>query len=134
MLQLTALIVLIAALAIAYVMFMQRRRSAEMLPPCGGILNRPPSLSAAWTKEAGEDLGELNEPARCDLIFAASQLGDERAHRLLVNALADPSATVSLAAAHALARTGHMRDVENFAAGADSERSSELLKLLALID
>ena len=133
MLQLAALIVLIAALAVVYMLFMQRRRT-EALPPCGGVLERSHSFSADWTKHAGDDLGDLNEPARCDLIFAASQLGDERSHRLLVDALADPSATVSLAAAHALARAGHMRDVENFAAGADSERSSELLKLLALID
>jgi len=132
MFALTALVVLIAVLAIVYVFFMLQRR--PKLPACGGVLERPRQLSLNWTKEAGEDLGELNEPARCDLIFAASQLGDERSHRLLLSALADPSATVSLAAAHALARTGHIRDVQDYAASAESERSKELLQLLALID
>ncbi len=133
MFELTALILLIAVLACLYLFMMVRRR--PQTPACGGLLDRSPGVSVDWIKEAGDDFGHLNEPARCDLIFAAGQLGDERSRRLLVNALADPSATVSLAAAHALARSGHIADVQSYAASAaDAERSKELLELLSLID
>jgi len=132
MFELAALVLLIAVLASAYILLVVRRRPTQ--PACGGVLGYPTRLSADWIKDAGEDLGELNEPARCDLIFAAGELDDERSHRLLVNALADPSATVSLAAAHALARSGHIQDVQKYAASAEDQRSTTLLELLALID
>ena len=132
MFALTALILLIAVLAAVYGMVMVRRRPQTPVP--GGVLEHSDRLSPNWIQDAGADLGDLNEPARCDLIFAASQLGDERSHQMLVHALADPSPTVSLAAAHALARNGHIRDVQEYARNAHSERSKELLELLALID
>jgi len=132
MYELTALILLIAVLGVIYILFVMRRRAEP--PAHSGVLAPQSALRTDWIKDAGEDLGDLNEPARCDLVFAAGQLGDERSHRLLVNALADPSDTVSLAAAHALARAGHTEDVQNYAARADSERSKELLELLSLMN
>jgi len=131
MYELAALVLLIAVLASAYILLLVRRRPPQ--PACGGVLTTPGEVSADWIKDAGEDLGMLNEPARCDLVFAAGELDDERSHRLLISALADPSATVSLAAAHALARSGHIQDVQDYAASAEEPRSKALLELLALI-
>ena len=132
MYELAALVLLIAVLTSAYILLVVRRRPPQ--PACGGVLARPNELSLAWIKNVGEDLGDLNEPARCDLIFAAAQLDDERSHRLLINALADPSSTVSLAAAHALARSGHIQDVKKYAASTEGQRSKELLELLTLMN
>jgi HEAT repeat protein len=131
MYELAALVLLIAVLASAYILLVVRRRPPQ--PACGGVLTSPGEFNVDWTKDAGDDLGALNESARCDLIFAAGELDSERSHRLLINALADPSATVSLAAAHALARSGRIQDVQNYAASAEERRSKELLKLLSLI-
>lgn len=128
-LKIAALILLIAGLAlIAYVLPSRRRTRVP-------LRNDPRDLDqgAAWTKQAGEELGELSESARCDLVFAVGELDDDSSRRMLVNALADPSSAVSLAAAHALARQGHVTDVQAYAAAVPGERSKELLELLSLI-
>lgn len=86
-----------------------------------------------WTNEAGSEFSGLSESARCDLIFAVAALDDETSVRLLVHALDDPSHTVALAAAHALARSGRLDEVRAYARGHDGPRSEELLQLLGLL-
>jgi len=89
--------------------------------------------SQAWTREAGEEFAGLSEAARCELIFAVSALDDERSQRLLRFALDDPSAAVSLAAAHALARNGRLDDVRRYAENNPGPRAAELLQLVTLL-
>jgi hypothetical protein len=124
------LLALIAGIALFAYLFFSRRRSRIELAHSGPPVTR----AVEWTRQAGDDLGELNEPARCDLVFAIAELDDDRSRALLIDALADPSSTVSLAAAHALARKGHGSDVQLYASKANGERSKELLELLSLID
>jgi len=126
-----ASLVLIATVALAFVLWRSRRKPT---PACGGVSGVHRAATTQWTKRAGDELTDLNESARCDLVFAVSQFDDERSRSMLVSALEDPSDTVSLAAAHALVRAGHMRDVDAYARSADAERSQELLALLTLID
>lgn len=86
-----------------------------------------------WTHEAASEFAGLSEAARCDMIFAVAAIDDERSHRLLVHALDDPSDTVALAAAHALARAGRIDDVRSYARIHDGPRSVELMQLLSLL-
>lgn len=86
-----------------------------------------------WTHEAGPEFAGLGESARCDLIFALAALSDEASERLLVHALDDPSETVALAAAHALARGGRIEAVRAYAECHAGPRAAELLQLVALL-
>lgn len=88
---------------------------------------------ARWTREAASEFAGLTEAARCDMIFAVAAIDDERSRRLLVHALDDPSNTVALAAAHALARAGRLVDVRAYAQAHDGPRASELMQLLSLL-
>ena len=90
-------------------------------------------VESPWTNEAGAEFAGLSESARCDLIFAVAALDDEASARLLVHALDDPSPTVALAAAHALARGGRIDEVSEYARTHDGARSEELLQLLSLL-
>lgn len=88
---------------------------------------------ADWTSEAGEEFADLPEAARCDLIFAVSDLRDDRSHQLLVHALNDPSDAVALAAAHALARRGRSDAVDLYAEQHPGDRAQRLLETLQLL-
>lgn len=87
-----------------------------------------------WTREAGAEFAGLTESARCDLIFAVVDLEDERSARLLQHALDDPSETVALAAAHALARRGSTESVKEYAELHPGERAERIVATLALLD
>ena len=102
--------------------------------------DKPESLEAAdelpddrFTHEAASEFAGLNEAARCDMIFAVAAIDDERSRRLLIHALDDPSNTVALAAAHALARAGLIDEVRRYAQAHDGPRSDELMQLLSLL-
>jgi hypothetical protein len=99
---------------------------------------RPPlepwTASTDWTKEAGDEFAGLSESARCDLIFAVSDLRDERSLRLLTHALDDPSDAVALAAAHALIRRGDSQALDEYAERHPGERSERLARTLELLD
>ena len=88
---------------------------------------------AQWAYEAGGEFAGLSEAARCDMIFAVAAIDDERSHRLLLHALDDPSNTVALAAAHALARGGRLDDVRDYVRAHTGQRSDELMQLLSLL-
>lgn len=91
------------------------------------------AVSDAWTAQAGEEFAGLTEPARCDLIFAVSDLRDERSAQMLVHALRDPADAVALAAAHALARRGRRDEIEAYVESAPAERAQSIVKTLALL-
>jgi len=94
----------------------------------------PWSASTDWTQEAGDEFAGLSESARCDLIFAVTDLADERSQRLLVHALDDPSDAVALAAAHALVHRGEAAQVDAYAQRHPGERSERLARTLELLN
>jgi len=94
----------------------------------------PWTATTDWTQEAGDEFAGLSESARCDLIFAVTDLADERSQRLLVHALDDPSDAVALAAAHALARRGESAQVDAYAQRHPGERSERLARTLELLN
>lgn len=86
-----------------------------------------------WTDAAGHEFGGLSEPARCEMIFAIAALDDPRSLPLLERALADPSETVALAAARALAGRGGAAMVERYFAAHPGERAARIAGTLALM-
>ncbi|HEY1654638.1 MAG TPA: HEAT repeat domain-containing protein [Candidatus Tumulicola sp.] len=89
---------------------------------------------AGWTDAAGDEFAGLTEPARCELIFAIAALDDRRSLPVLERALADPSETVALAAAHALAARGDAAIVESYFAAHPGERATRIAGTLALLN
>jgi hypothetical protein len=100
---------------------------AQVPPP------EPWSATSEWTTQAGEEFAGLSESARCDLIFAVSDLSDERSEQLLRHALDDPSDAVALAAAHVLARRGRAEAVNEYAQCHPGERAERIVQTLALL-
>ena len=134
-----ALLIFIAALFVigvavgAYAFFAPRagRAAPEMddAPPRGPEA----ATGSTWAHEIGPEYAALSESARCDLIFAVGALDDERSRRLLVHALDDASATVALAAAHVLARSGRIGEVRAYVEAHRGARSDELVQLLSIM-
>lgn len=91
------------------------------------------TASTDWTKDAGAEFSGLSETARCDLIFAVSDLDDERSRHLLEHALDDPAESVLLAAAHALVRRGDAPLVEEYAREHPGERAQRMLQALTVL-
>ena len=100
------------------------RRPAEVAAP----------PAAGWTHAAGEDFTDLPEPARCDMVFAMAALDDDASRAVLERALDDPSETVALAAAHALANRGQGVLLERHFAANPGERATRIAETLALLD
>ena len=135
-----ALVFLIGAAGVVYAIRAPKKEEIRSEPPTtpavhvGEVeLQAAPASEAAWASEAGAEFAGLGEPARCDLIFAMAELDDASSLRLLIHALDDPSQTVALAAAHALARSGHIEAVRAYAQTHEGERSTELLQLVSLL-
>ncbi|HZT12268.1 MAG TPA: hypothetical protein VFA29_05685 [Candidatus Baltobacteraceae bacterium] len=130
---------LLAALAALFVAGAAIGLYAWRAPRAVPVKREPPrpipplEPSPSWTAEAGEEFAELSESARCDLIFAVSDLNDERSARLLEHALNDPSDAVALAAAHALGRRGAAAAVSEYARRYPGERAERILATLALM-
>lgn len=115
-----------------YAVIAPRRRSEE--PTLLDDVEREPLRATTdWTNEAGHEFADLSEPARCDLVFAVAALHDDRATRLLEFALRDPSETVALAAAHALAGSGRAPIVERFLAQHPGDRARRIVGTLTLL-
>ena len=91
-------------------------------------------VPAAWTAEAGSEFAGLSEAARCEVIFALSDLNDTRSGRVLIEALRDESETVALAAAHALVRRGSTEALEQHAARNPGVRADRIRDTLTLLD
>jgi len=124
------LIVLVAGIALGAYAFLAPRRAEVQR------VQRPvPDLhvNTDWTHEAGDEFAGLSESARCDLVFAVALLEDERSHKLLQHALADPAEAVALAAAHALASSGRRPIVEEYLAEHPGERADRIAGTLALL-
>lgn len=124
----TLLIAMLVAVCAGAAMLIWMRR------PAGVQLDRRDAAPAAmWTADAGDYFGNLSESARCDLVFAVSALDDDRSRQLLVRALDDPSETVALAAAHALARRGDRDAIAQHNADHPGERAQRLTSALELL-
>lgn len=121
-----------AALGI-YAIFAPRRRAARGQPEAQRFAE-PEAETTDWTSEAGDEFSGLSESARCEMIFAVATLDHERPQRLLEYALGDPSETVALAAAHALARNGRKAIVERYLESHPGERAGRIAQTLALLD
>jgi hypothetical protein len=124
-------VVLAGLLGVGYAMFAPRRKAVRLQadPP-----NREPLLvDTGWTNGAGGEFSGLSESARCDMIFAVADLGDDRSFALLEHALDDPSEAVALAAAHALATRGSTGVVERYLAAHPGERAQRIAGTLALL-
>jgi hypothetical protein len=90
-------------------------------------------VNADWSIDSGQTFSSLSEAGRCDLIFAVAPLGDERSKNLLVRALDDPSETVALAAAHALAGSGHVDILDSFLQEHPGDRAARISGTLSLL-
>jgi hypothetical protein len=122
-------IVAIVAVAVAFValvaiLTMRASRRPARVP-------EPPA--AGWTHAAGDDFTDLPEAARCDMVFAMAALDDDASRSVLERALDDPSETVALAAAHALANRGQGVLLERHFAANPGERATRIAETLALL-
>jgi HEAT repeat protein len=124
-------VVLVIGIAVGvYAWFAPRVQQAAQPPPAP---REPLQASTDWTTQAGAEFSGLAESARCDLIFAVSDLNDERSQQLLLHALNDPSDAVALAAAHALARRGAADAVDEYVAQHPGDRAKRMVETLALL-
>ena len=78
-------------------------------------------------------LAGLSEAERCEVVFAMATLDDDESREHVRTALNDPSETVALAAAHALASSGHIAAVNAYAQANPGPRSQKLLDTIALL-
>ncbi len=122
------------AVGIALGIYAWRAPRAHDPAPAPAPQVEPWSATTDWTAQAGAEFAGLSESARCDLIFAVSDLQDDRSHQLLSHALDDPSDAVALAAAHALARRGSAAAVSEYAQRRPGERSERIVQTLALLE
>ena len=115
----------------AYVLF-AAKPSAPVPAPAPPA---PPEFERdeTWTLQAGEEFAGLTESARCDLVFAAGDLDDERSREMLAHALSDTSDAVALAAAHALERRGEAETIAAFTQAHPGARAQQILDTLALM-
>ncbi len=100
------------------------------------VADQPPSATPART-ENGDVFAaydRLPEQARCELLFAAETLVDERARALLYRGLSDPSEAVALAAARGLARTEERAVFERALEALPPERARRLRETLAVLE
>lgn len=117
-------IALAAGAAIVYYAVLARRTPVAPSPPPG----------PSWAGAAGAEFAELSESGRCELIFALEALDDPASLALLEGALDDPSETVALAAAHALASRGDGVRLQDYFAGHPGRRAARIAHTLALLD
>jgi len=115
--------ILLAVLAIgiaigAYAMFAPRK---------------PVAVEAAPPEAPSETRAEQTEAQRVDAVFAMGALDGDESTRRLTAALEDPSETVALAAAHALAGSGRGEVVRAYIAAHPSERNTRLSVTLDLL-
>ena len=109
--------ILLAVLAIgiaigAYAMFAPRKPVAvETVAPQAAAAEAPPVQT---------------EAQRVDAVFAMGALDGEESTRRLTAALDDPSETVALAAAHALATSGRSEIARAYIAAHPGERTTRL--------
>ncbi len=115
------LIVLLALLAIgiavgAYAIFAPRRPAV--------------AVEAASTPVAASRSSAASEAERVDAVFAMGALDGDEATRRLTEALDDPSETVALAAAHALATSGRQGMLRAYVDAHPSERTTRIAETI----
>jgi|GEM_PF-1957858 len=125
-------LVLLVGIAVGVYAWLAPRATAQAAAPAAP--RQPLQAGSDWTTEAGAEFAGLAESARCDLVFAVSDLDDERSQQLLLHALNDPSDAVALAAAHALARRGAGGAVHEYTAQHPGDRAQRIVETLALLE
>lgn len=116
----------------AYALFAPKKHPAAV-PQAEIPAPAVPPPAQDWTSSATSEFDALGEAARCDFVFAVGALDDERSRAILFHALDDSSDAVALAAAHVLARAGHIEDVRTYVASHTRERSAQLMQLLSVM-
>jgi hypothetical protein len=116
----------------AYAIIAPRRAAGEPTL-LDRIEPKPVVVNADWSIDSGQTFSSLSEAGRCALIFAVAPLGDERSKNLLVRALDDPSETVALAAAHALAASGCSDILDDFLQRHAGDRATRISRTLSLL-
>jgi HEAT repeat protein len=107
------LVLLIAAVSVAYALARPRRKSdADRLI---------------------DEFGNLSNAERCEFIFAIATLDDPSSLRLLERALDDPCEPVALAAAHALTTAGRTAPLERFLSEHPGGRADSITASLELL-
>ncbi len=87
-------------------------------------------VAASQTPVAPPPANIASEAERVDAVFAMGALDGDEATRRLAEALDDPSETVALAAAHALASSGRSAVLDAYAASHPGARSSQLTQTI----
>ncbi len=134
LLVLLAIFLVGAALGIYALAAPRRRHTASVETAQPEIAaEKPLEFDQTWSEQAGREFSGLSETARCELVFAVAALDDAPAHRLLLAALGDSSEAVATAAAHALARSGNLADVQAYASEHPGPRTERILQTIALL-
>ena len=123
--MIVAIVVVALAAGAAIFLYVTRARRT----PVATLPDRP-----HWTDAAGAGFAELSESGRCDMIFALAVLEDSDSLALIEGALDDPSDTVALAAAHALAARGEPDRLQRYFAAHPGHRAARIAHTLALLD
>jgi hypothetical protein len=97
------------------------------------LLSRLPKQEAVSQVDTVDDeFGPLSESERCDLIFAYAVLGDAHSLDVIEHSLDDPSESVAIAAARALARRGQNEVLARYFAARPGDRSRRIAAALEL--
>jgi hypothetical protein len=95
--------------------------------------SEPLQEAADWKNQSAGEFARLSEPTRCDLVFAAAKVTDTSSSSFLERALNDPSESVVLAAAHALAASGRATILERFLRQYPQGRAARIAGMLSLL-
>ncbi len=133
LLVLLAVFLIGAALGVYALAAPRRGHTTAAATPVGDLAVEPPRADESWSEQAGREFSGLSETARCELVFAVAALDDAPARQLLLAALDDPCEAVTLAAAHALAKSGRICDVQTYASAHPGPRADRVLETVALL-
>lgn len=127
-----ALLVIGIALG-AYAIFAPRRVAQVAADAATRSVDEANAAGTHAFADPPSPLAGLSEAERCEVVFAMAALDDDESREHLRAALNDPSETVALAAAHALAGSGHIAAVNAYAQQNPGPRAQRLLDTIALL-
>lgn len=126
LLAIATLVAIAAIVALLVLIKRSRGRRLQAVPQ----LPQQEAVSRVDTVE--DEFGPLSEGERCDLIFAYAVLGDAHSLDVIEHALDDPSESVAIAAARALARRGQNEVLARYFGARHSDRSRRIAAALEL--
>jgi hypothetical protein len=122
-----AMLVAIAAI-VALLVLIKRSRGRRLQ----AVPQLPQQEAVSRVDTVDDEFGPLSESERCDLIFAYAVLGDAHSLDVIEHALDDPSESVAIAAARALARRGQNEVLARYFGARPSDRSRRIAAALEL--